>query len=343
MNIPITYAKGIAIILMVFAHGGCPNELERFIAMFHMPLFFFFSGYCFKETYLGAPVEFVKKRVKGLYVPFIKWGLIILILHNAFYYIGIYSIDSGYNNYVYTWNDYWWRAVNILKFKYAEQLLGGYWFLPALFFGGVISWGCIRIFRRYILIGAIMMLVVGYGLGLLFSHHLHTFGLCEKWFAVAFLFIMGHYFAKKNLKPFTLWQSFIAIGLVVIGSIFWPHSMPADYYCTWEIFPYMGTAILGTWSVYSWCNMIEGCNSMFQKTLRYIGENTLTILTWHFLSFKIVSLLVVLIYGLPFSYIGMHPVISDYTHMGWFVVYTIVGILVPLSPMLIKHYYGKRI
>ena len=82
---------------------------------------------------------------------------------------------------------------------------------------------------------------------------------------------------------------------------------------------------------------------MFQKTLRFIGENTLTILTWHFLSFKIVSLMIVVVYGLPFSYIGMHPVIPDYSHMGWFVVYTIVGIVVPLSPMLVKVYYGKRI
>ena len=341
MNNCVTYTKAIGIILMVLCHAGC-SYLECFITMFHMPLFFFFSGYCFKEKYLSTSVDFVRKRVKGLYWPFIKWGIVILLLHDVFFYIGIYSVDSGYNNYFYTSSDYIQRAVNILKFKYAEQLLGGYWFLPALFWGALISWVAIRLSRGFLCISAIVILIIGYGIGWLFSHQMHTFGLCEKWFVVAFLFIIGHIFAKQKIRPFKLWESVIAILIVFIGSIYWPHSMPKDYYSTWIVFPYVITAILGTWSVYSWCNMINGCDSMFSKTLRYIGENTLTILTWHFLSFKIVSLMIVAIYGLPFSYIGMHPVISDYAHMGWFVVYTIVGIVVPLLPMLVKHYYGKQ-
>ena len=33
----------------VAAHAGIPDVISRFIVMFHMPLFFFMSGYCFKE------------------------------------------------------------------------------------------------------------------------------------------------------------------------------------------------------------------------------------------------------------------------------------------------------
>lgn len=42
-------AKGIGMLLMVVAHAGIPNMFSCFVYMFHMPLFFFMSGYCFKE------------------------------------------------------------------------------------------------------------------------------------------------------------------------------------------------------------------------------------------------------------------------------------------------------
>ncbi len=51
----VTIAKAIGILLMVAAHGGTPDGASNFIAMFHMPLFFFLSGYCFKEKYLSPP------------------------------------------------------------------------------------------------------------------------------------------------------------------------------------------------------------------------------------------------------------------------------------------------
>ena len=71
----ITIAKAIGIILMVVAHAGIPDMFNHFIVMFHMPLFFFVSGYCFKEKYLSTPAVFVLKRIKGLYVPFVKYSL----------------------------------------------------------------------------------------------------------------------------------------------------------------------------------------------------------------------------------------------------------------------------
>lgn len=40
-----------------------------------------------------------KKRLKSLYIPFIKYGLIFVILHNIFYDIHFYNIpDLWINN-----------------------------------------------------------------------------------------------------------------------------------------------------------------------------------------------------------------------------------------------------
>lgn len=80
----IAIAKAIGIILMVIGHAGCPNYVEHFIYMFHMPLFFFLAGYCFKEKHLQNSKDFIIRRFKGLWVPFVSISLVFLFLHNLF-------------------------------------------------------------------------------------------------------------------------------------------------------------------------------------------------------------------------------------------------------------------
>ncbi len=59
----ISISKALAIFLMVIAHARCPLWGQYYINMFHMPLFFFFSGYCFKESYLGDFYLYAKKEL----------------------------------------------------------------------------------------------------------------------------------------------------------------------------------------------------------------------------------------------------------------------------------------
>ena len=56
----------------------------------------------------------------------------------------------------------------------------------------------------------------------------------------------------------------------------------------------------------------------------------MTILTWHLLSFKAVSLLIILIYGLPIEQLGEFPVIVEYATKGWWILYFVVGVGLPL-------------
>ena len=83
-NNSISIAKAIAIMLMVLAHTYFSDYGNRIVNMFHMPLFFFFSGYCMKNKYLNEPFDFIRKRIKGIYKPYVKWSIIFLLLHNIF-------------------------------------------------------------------------------------------------------------------------------------------------------------------------------------------------------------------------------------------------------------------
>lgn len=64
-NESVSIAKGIAILLMVLAHSGFYSYGCLWINIFHMPLFFFFSGFCFKEKYLDDSKMYILKRIKA--------------------------------------------------------------------------------------------------------------------------------------------------------------------------------------------------------------------------------------------------------------------------------------
>lgn len=93
---------------------------------------------------------------------------------------------------------------------------------------------------------------------------------------------------------------------------------------------YFLTAIGGLMAVYSVSAQIEKGNNKIRSLLIFIGNNTLTILTWHFLCFKLVSWLIICLYGLPIVRLAEFPVIQEYSSQGWFVAYFIVGVIIPL-------------
>ena len=108
-----------------------------------MPLFFFFSGFCLKTEYFGLPWKFAWKRVKGIYWPYLKWCVVFLLLHNMMFRINLYSAEYGYKgngSQLYSQNDFFERFRSIVFLMQGhEQLLGGYWFMRALFFGSLIA------------------------------------------------------------------------------------------------------------------------------------------------------------------------------------------------------------
>ena len=96
------------------------------------------------------------------------------------------------------------------------------------------------------------------------------------------------------------------------------------------IFLYSLLAIIGCLSLLMFSDIIKDKISLGKSLLKYIGEHTLIIMTFHFLSFKIVSLVIILFEQLPINMLGAFPVISYLNPNKWWVVYSIVGIGCPL-------------
>lgn len=330
-NPAITYLKALGIILMVFGHSGTEQHVKDFIYMFHMPLFFFASGFCFKDKNLSSPKLYVQNKLKSIWWPYVKWGLLFLLLHNLLFHLNVYNDQYGYKgsiSHLYDLSEFRHIAyVIVFKMQGAEQLLGGYWFLNALFFGSIISWITIRYIRNP-LSGGIILLCICTILNKT-CYSLPFFELQTQAFSAALLIVIGYAFAKFKIKPFNNWQIVLVLILTLVGSFFRNNMEMALVSYSNKIFaPYLLIATLATWCFYSLFEKMNTAQGTCTNILNYIGKNTLTILTWHFLTFKIVSLVIISIYDLPIARLAEFPVITEYSQQGWWIAYFIVAMVV---------------
>lgn len=87
--------KGIGIILVVMGHVCEP--LVSYIYMFHLPLFFFVSGFLYNEDKYGDdPYLNVAARVKSSWLKYVICYWCIILLHNVFYRLNMLEDGACY-------------------------------------------------------------------------------------------------------------------------------------------------------------------------------------------------------------------------------------------------------
>lgn len=337
-NNSITIAKAIGIILMVIGHAGCPQLLFNFIYLFHMPLFFICSGIFFKEMTTGESVlVYIKKRMKGLYVPFLKWSILFLLLHNLFMLVGIYNpiygFDGGSSYYTVTELLQKFSLIVFTMHDY-EELLGGFWFLRALFISSliiaVVSLICQKTFRYKNEIFCLLFLLMT-----IFIRRLAPEP--EFWRDIsmgtlgAMFYISGYVFKQYD----DVWRNKYGMILCLISLVLsWFYfkdgvSMGCGFN---KVFFFSVSAISGSLLTLYMSRLIEDKVGFLKKALYYIGNHTLEILALHFFSFRLVSYGICLLYGLDLTHVAEHPVIKEGTiaTSSWWIIYAVVGIVFPL-------------
>ena len=325
-NDKIAFLKALGIVLMVIGHCTYGfTVLRQMIYMFHMPIFFFAAGYCFNRRYLNDKYLFLQKRIKGLYFPVVKWGSLFLILHNVFYNISFYSRDYTHMYDLATFfNEFF---ILLLGMRVHEPLLGGYWFLHALFWGSIISWILLRYISptKAILVSVIICIIMNK-----YQLRIPLIEISPQSFSASVLYNIGHMFAYKKVSYFNIYQIVTSLVLMFIGSFFWRLDMDIVYFSNYKIVPYWITAVLTIWSIMSLVDIIT-IPKFIERLFNYIGTHTLDILTFHFLSFKLVSLIIIYIYDLSLSRLSDFPVIIEYANFYWWILYSIIGIILPLT------------
>lgn len=336
-NKAISIGKGICILLMVIGHSACPKAIKDWLYMFHMPFFFFVSGYLFKEKALISFIPFLKKKVKSLWWPFLKWNIVFILLHNLLFLAGFEATE-------YTWSEILKRILLSGLMAQSEDMLGTFWFLQQLIRVAIIGWIILKLHQAVckkrniekntpFLVSTLLLTVVLTILS--YSINLRITGIIYKLTFLCLTFFLSGYLYKlyspqmKQLKlNNSLWL--IGIALTIAGSIYMPVKMHTVD--TWQIFPYWIIALSGCVMVMQISTFLQ--SSMISNPLDYIGKRTLHIMIWHFLSFKLLTLLLVTIGVMSQQDLLAFPVPHSARH-GWWVLYSIVGTATPLAIELI--------
>lgn len=354
-NTIISICKGIAIILMVMGHAEPPHLISNFIYIFHMPLFFITAGYFFNRKYLDNPWVFCVKRFNGLYIPFLKWSIVFLLLHNLWFEVGLLNEQfgnwEGGVTHPYNFRTFFHRLFLIVTSMsgYDEFMAGAFWFFRGLLIASIMFMVLYKIvdsttrLSPSIGIAAVCLIALAfnaYRLG--FGFKITTIpngGLREVWgmffFGIGFLY---RYYESKIGNRW--WITVICIGVLCIGAWYhWCGMNNKGQLRDLATLPLTGIA--GFIVTKHFSTLIDAAGGLMARLLTYIGNNTLYVFIFHIISMKSVSLIKIWWYGLDPGQIGCHMVIHYNNHDDLFwVLYTIAGTAIPLTAVWFWRRHG---
>lgn len=347
-NMEVDMVKGLAIILMVIGHVETPAQ--NFIYLFHMAVFFIAAGYFYKEDAsesISSVGQYIVKKIKGLWVPYALWTAVFSLLRNFFIHINVYTnnpliLETVNSKFAFVTEFWTWKdiLINIIKgciLPGNVQVGGALWFLATLLQISIMY--CVIEFvlkkfldRKYIVaaqfVVAVVLLMIGYFLNL---KDIYIFGI-ESFFSCYCLFYAGmllHRFEDRisQIKPVrSVLLLVICFVLLCVLNNFGSIALGANNYNN-PVFM-LAASLAGWFLLYESASLIKQ-NPIIAKGIAYVGKNTLPIVVLHFLAFKLVSLVGVLVCGGELYQIAAFPVL--YEGFGWRVLYTLVGVIVPLA------------
>lgn len=338
--------KAIAIICVVLSHAGISGWLFNFVFIFHVPIFFICAGYFFNTKYLTDERTYIVHRFKGLYLPFVRWSLFFLLIHNVLFPLGIlsetYGNAGGGVTHPYTWQQFSQHAWSIVSNMsgYDQFLCGAFWFFRALLLASIGFLLMFKLLNR----SAQLRDYKHTAWGVLFitlllitwktTTHLNLTGVAQGGYrelmGMAFMtagFLLKQYEVCDKLN----WKTALTSGtILLLASCFFPSSMVWNPNFTQFIslpLPAIAAFVMFTY-ISAWIDRHPG---LIKRMFAYIGEHTLYIFAFHLVAFKVVSALKVWFYDLPWEAVGGHPVvITPANNWIWVILYLAAGVILPL-------------
>lgn len=325
--------KAFGIIAVVLGHAGGP--LGKYVYLYHMALFFFVSGYFYRDYLSEQPWTMIKKRITGLYLPFVLYEMVFVLLHNTLYRMNIYNDRFGFgegpHSHLYSFSELVHKFNSTLFFGEEEQLLGAFWFIMVLFFSsvifGLVSWFTHNFVHKdseYIR-ALIIIAISGYGFYCI-TIDKHFPKLLELSYILVGLYYLGYLFKKFEHKiVFNVYYVIAAVALLYLNGQYGDISVRGFKFQSPAFF--LACSVLGIYiNIYAAKVVAERYNP---RVLYYIGANTMVIMALHFLAFKVVNLAQVIIYDNPLARVATFPVLESQN--GWWIVFTVVGVVLPAA------------
>lgn len=343
MDKSISILRFLGIVAVVFGHigfsiSGKGSDLHTIIYFYHMPLFFFISGYLYKQNTFKNTII---KSIKGLYIPFVICSLIFICLRDVFISLGYYRMNTvaGLNGLISQRT-----LIDVFSFRYHEPLLGAMWFIPCLFIVRILYFLIDKAIEKIkftsdskdILLPLIIGLLFVYGLNLGINKQFLRYQLDVVFVAILFYYLGIQYKIYKEYIPIKfsiaiplliiMWQN-IRFGFIDLNNRSYVNA-------AFLIF----NALSGIYINFALVRVLQGIRSEWIKKSMYkIGQSTFWILVLNFVIFKVITHIKLSIdnmsrdylqYIFPGDVIGLSWV--------WLIIYTVIGVLVPVVLESIK-------
>lgn len=314
----IDNAKFIGIFLVVLGHLPIPEYAINFIYSFHMPLFFFISGYLFDVNKYDSFFKFFKHRFRQLLVPYFFFNVI-----TYFFWLLIgrrFGNDSSADISVFT------PIIGIFYGTDTGNYLihcGSLWFLPCLFLVEIIYYMFIKVHKGLLLL---LLTLIGY-INFRIDHVMLPWSFDVALVAIFFYCVSDILKSaiNKGVKIKVIYKL-----LIVLASLFlhWflinltgRSDMSSNTYNNYFLF--LITALNGIVIIVLFSSLIA---DLIQKIplIEYFARNTIIILSFHGIVASIIKGLLLFLFKIP---------VNEFNgSLGMNIVYTVLTfiILIPV-------------
>lgn len=317
----IDNAKAIGITLIVLGHSrGLPDYLSHFIFSFHVPLFFFISGFLIKSTKLEATiVSNVKKGLKSIGIPYALFFMVAFIYWLMTRNVGakalVYSGTAWYEPTVGFFN-------GLESDLYVDPPL---WFFPCFLLTFIAYHASRKLLTTAV--SSCLFVVLAFAISVLwaFVPYRLPLGLDSMWIALAF-YAIGQFVREKDYLSRIKLAHFIFIFIVAFGLLTFVVSKTGSVDLAnmhFGVLPalYLPTAFLGIIATFSISWLLPS-----SRVSKWLSENTLTIFPLHFIFFSLIR-------GAA-TYLHLIPKNDNYG-IGWSVLSSALAILLCLPAVYI--------
>lgn len=268
----IDVAKGYGTILVIYAHLGV-GTLWTWMYSFHLPLFFFLSGYVFSTKHDFG--NFILKKIKSIVIPYFCLGIPMVafsLLWNMINYNLSYAVAD---------------VIDRLKLLLYQQRLWTLWFMACLFFLNILFYLVVKICRKNWIVMVISMILPLVGLyyyksgGTPMYWNIDVCVMAIPFFAVGYLYKLY----AKQVDDVIMKKGISIIAFVifaVVNIITWRLSLDESGLGLEMFESNYGHPIFTYIAAFAGIFCVVIVSKWFTiEPLRYIGENSMIYYAWH--------------------------------------------------------------
>jgi acyltransferase len=287
----LDFAKGIGMIAVIMDHTIIfPYPITQYVDAFHMPLFFFLSGYLFALKKYPSFNLFAGKKTRSLLVPYLFFAI-------GSYFWWLYEWRMGEHPDINVYKPIIGTFLAIRDTQWTNHT-GALWFIVCLFVTEMLFFVIHRISKNnkvYLIstIGACTLVGVIYH----YYINLSVFMNIDAAFMVILFFGLGYLFHEWSpfLIKYLNLQALILFFLLSLGVAMWNDDVDILHNQYGNYLLFYAAAILGIFTVILFSKIINK-----NQVIEYIGRNSLIILAVNPFILAVMRRIIHLPNGLPY-------------------------------------------